>query len=218
MKPEKVKQRSQDWHELRRGKFTSSEIHKLMCSKFGAELKDWSQTAQNYILEKVAETFSDQSQPITSKEIAWGIEHEPIGLAHYEAVFSETIQEIGFVLWPKNTACGCSPDGNVEGKLKGIELKCPYTLRSHIENLMIRTNAELKQRKPANYWQVMSSMMFCNYDAWDFVSFHPFFKPEQRICAVEILRNDKEFAYLAERLNAAVKLRDKLIQKIKSDE
>jgi len=217
MKTEPVKQRTTDWLKLRRGKFTSSEIHKLMGVKFGDNLSDWTATAQNYILEKVAETFSDQSQPLTSKEIAWGLEHEPIGIAHYEGVFGETIEEIGFVLWSENTACGCSPDGVVLINDRGIELKCPYTLKSHIINLMIRSNADFKRQKPDNYWQVMSAMMFCKFDAWDFVSFHPYFKPEQRLACIEIVRDDAEFEYMKQRLHAAVKLRDKLIKEIKNN-
>lgn len=218
MKAEPVKQRTDDWLKLRRGKFTASEIHKLMDKKFGDELEKWTIKSQNYILEKVAESFSSQSQPLTSVELRWGIEYEPIGLAHYEGVFKEEIQEIGFVLWSENTSCGCSPDGDLKGKPKGIELKCPYTLRSHMEAMMIRSNADFKQRKPQWYWQVMSSMMFCKYDVWDFVSFHPYFNPEQRLSCIEIVRDDKEFTYMKERLNAAVILRDKLIQKIKADE
>lgn len=213
-KSEPPKQRTDDWLKLRRGKFTASEIHKLMDVKFGDESKDWTIKSQNYILDKVAESFSDQSQPVTSVEIRWGIEHEPYGLAHYEAIFDEEIEEIGFILWSENVECGCSPDGSVKGKARGVELKCPYTLKAHLESFLIRTNADFKKRKPQYYWQVMSSMMFCKYDAWDFVSYHPYFKPEQRVSCIEIVRDNAEFKYMKKRLNAAVLLRDKLIKEI----
>ena len=216
MNTEKVKQRSQDWLELRRGRFTASEIFKLMGKSFGKELKDWPQTAQSYILEKVAETFSTESQPLTSVEIRWGLEYEPIGLAHYGAIFNEVIEEVGFVLWPENTNCGCSPDGLIKGQSRGIELKCPYMLRNHMDTLLISSNAEFKKCKPQYYFQVMSSMMFCGYDVWDFVSFHPMFKPEQRLAAIEIVKNQSEFDLMAERLVAAVVVRDKLIEKVLS--
>jgi len=214
MEPEQVKQRSQDWIELRRGKFTASEIHKLMGKSFGETLDKWTGTAQTYIMEKVAESFSTESQPLSSIEIRWGNENEPFGKAHYELIFGEEIEDIGFVLWSKNKECGCSPDGFVKGKNRGMELKCPYTLKSHIESFFINTNEQFKASKTNYYWQVMSSMMFTGYREWDFVSFHPYFKPEQRLSCIEIIADDKEFTFLAERLQAAVITRDKLIEQI----
>ena len=214
MKAENVKQRSQDWHEIRRGRFTASGLYALMGQKFGSDLDDWTVTAQGYIIEKVAESFSTEDHEPSTKETRWGIEHEPTALAHYEAVFETEIDEIGFVLWSELPQCGCSPDGIVKNE-RGIEIKCPYTLRRHAEHLLIRSNEQLKKQRPQYYYQIMSSMMFTGYNRWDFVSFHPFFKPEHRLSCVEITADYKEFEYMAVRLRAAVELLDKLINEFK---
>ena len=216
---EDVKQRSQDWLKLRRGKFTASEIYKLIGtgktpSKFGNNLSDWPETAQTYIKSKVAECFSEQSQEVTSVEMRWGIEQESIARAYYEGVFQEEVEEIGFILWPKNTLCGCSPDGIVKGKNRGIEIKCPYNLEPHLESLLIRSNDEFRAMKPMYYWQVMSSMLFSGYPAWDFVSYHPFFNKDKRITSIEIIPDDAAFSILGERLEAAVHVRNELIKQI----
>ena len=218
-----MEQRTEEWLKIRRGKFTASEIHKLIGtgakpSKFGESLTDWTDTAQNYILAKVAEAFSTQDHELSTVEIRWGVEHEGEARAYYEGVFEEEVEEVGFILWPANTNAGCSPDGLVVTKpgmpSRGIEIKCPYSLNSHLESFLIKSNADFKLYKPQYYWQVMSSMLFTGYDSWDFVSYHPFFKPERRLTAVEILADQDAFKTLEERINAAVIVRDKIIDEI----
>ena len=217
-KEEEVKQRSADWMKVRRGKFTASEIWKLIGtgvkpSKFGENLTDWTDTAQNYILSKVAESFSDQDHELSTAEIRWGNEHEPEARAYYEGIFKEEIEEVGFILWPKNINAGCSPDGLVK-EVRGIEIKCPYSLNSHMESFLIKSNADFKIYKPQYFWQVQSSMLFTGYTTWDFISYHPFFKPERRITCIEILADQEAHVTLAQRIEAAVIVRDKIINEI----
>lgn len=219
METEQVKQRTEDWLKLRRGKFTASEIYKLIGtgknpSKFGNNLSDWAETAQTYIKSKVAEYFSEQSQDVTSVEMRWGIEQEPVARAYYEGVFVEEIEEIGFILWPENNLCGCSPDGLVKGKDRGIEIKCPYNLEPHLEALLIRSNDEFKAMKPMYYWQVMSSMLFTGYNVWDFVSYHPYFNKDKRITSIEIVSDESAFLILKERLLSAIHVRNELIKQV----
>ena len=214
-----MEQRTQEWREIRRGRFTASEIHKLIGtgvkpSKFGEKLSDWTDTAQNYILSKVAEYFSEQDQEITSREMQWGTDHEPEARAYYEGVFKEQVEEVGFILWPANPLCGCSPDGIVISKNRGIEIKCPFTLNAHIESFLIKDNTTFKSYKPQYYWQVMSSLLFTGFDSWDFVSYHPFFKPDKRLTSIEILPCIADFEMLKERLQAATIVRENLIREI----
>jgi putative phage-type endonuclease len=214
-----VVQKSQDWLTLRRGKFTASEIYKLIGtgqkpSKFGDKLDDWTDTAATYIKQKVAECFSDQSQELKTRATDWGIEHEPEARAYYEGVFGEEVEDIGFILWPKDPTCGCSPDGIVKGKNRGIEIKTPFELEPHLESFLIRSNDEFKAMKPQYYWQVMASMMFSGLPCWDFVSYHPFFYPNRRISSIEIIADPVAFAILEDRLTAAVFVRNELIKQV----
>lgn len=214
-----MEQRSQEWREIRRGKFTASEIYKLMGtgakpSKFGPSLSDWTDTAQGYIMSKVAELYAEQDQDITSREMQWGADHESEARAYYEGVFGETVDEVGFLLWPKNTSCGCSPDGLIMQKNRGIEIKCPFTLTAHIESFLIKDNDSFKAYKPNYYWQVMSSLLFTGFDSWDFVSYHPYFKADKRLSCIEIVPDMEVFMAISERLDAAVSVRDSIIKEI----
>lgn len=134
--------------------------------------------------------------------------------AYYEGVFKEQVEEVGFILWPANPLCGCSPDGIVTSKNRGIEIKCPFTLNAHIESFLIKDNTTFKSYKPQYYWQVMSSLLFTGFDSWDFVSYHPFFKPDKRLTSIEILPCIADFEMLKERLQAATIVRENLIREI----
>lgn len=207
-------QRTDEWKAIRRGRFTASQIHRLMGKKFGNDLSDWTDTAATYIMEVVSQTFTDQDHELSTPAIRWGNDHEPVARAYYEGYYNEQVEEVGFIMWPKNTAAGCSPDGIVIGKNRGIEIKCPYTIKAHMEAFMIENNADFLRLKPDYYYQCMSSMLFTGYPAWDFVSYHPFFKQNQRMTCIEIVADPAAFDMIEQRLNAAVIVRDKLIERI----
>lgn len=209
-----MEQRSEQWHELRRGLFTASEVHKLMGKKFGENLSDWTDTAQTYILAKVAEYFTNQRHEIHSKEMQWGIDNEPIAKAQYELTFKCEILDEGFVFLKENNQCGCSPDGIIKGEKRGIEIKCPYTIENHIKNLLIKSNVDFKTEFPQYYWQVQMSLLVYDFQKWDYVSFHPFFEPNTRLNCIEILRNDIDCSDLLNRLNLAVKIKNNIIDSL----
>ena len=219
MKSEQIDQRTEGWHKLRMSRFTSSEIYKLIGtgekpSKFGPQLSDWTDTAQDYILSKVAGSFAEKTQEITSVEMRWGTEMEDEGKGYFESIFNNEITNVGFVLWPKNTSAGCSPDGIIDSGKTLYELKCPYTISRHVESFLIKNNADFKKMRPQYYWQVQSGMMFCGLDKALFMSYHPFFQPDKRICCVDIIADPSAFSILSERIIAAVTLRDNLINQI----
>jgi putative phage-type endonuclease len=214
-----MEQRSNEWHEARRGKFTASEIVKLIGtgekpSKYGPSLTDWTDTAQSYILSRVAQFFSMKDQKVDSMEMKWGRDYESLAIKTYEQSLGVTVAEEGFIRWHLNTNAGCSPDGLVVEENRGIEVKCPFQNWSHMEHLLIRNSAELKKAKPQYYWQVMSSLLFTGWDCWNFVSFHPFFNPDQRLYVIEIFPESLAFEMLTERIEAAVTVRNELINRI----
>ena len=216
-----MEQRTAEWLEIRKGRLTSSEIYKLIGTgkkpgSFGRQLSDWPDTAQSYILSKAAQNFTTAEQEISSVEMRWGVEHEPEARATYEGVFGSEVEEVGFILWAKNNAAGCSPDGLVVKENRGLEIKCPFNTVNHAEGLLLKTNQDLKDYKPQYYWQVMSSLLFTGFERWDFVSYHPFFVPKYRISCIEILPDKSAFEMLEERISAAVEVRDQIIERIKN--
>jgi len=208
-------QRSSEWFDVRRGKFTASEIHKLMGKSAGENLSGWPQTAQAYILNKCAQSISIQDQEIKSKEMTWGTELEPFAKAAYERVFKEKIKNIAWVPIPglENEA-GFSPDGYVENKLKGLEIKCPYSLSSHMESFLIFDQSDLKKQKPEYYWQIQFSLMGSGFKSWDFCSYHPYFDTRYQIISIEILRNEEDIRLLTDRLCLAIATKRNILKSI----
>ena len=71
-------QRSKEWFEKRLGKFTASEIYKLM-GKTG-----FGKTGETYIYEKVCEQLTGELQEeINTKATTWGEETEPYAVDFY---------------------------------------------------------------------------------------------------------------------------------------
>jgi len=82
-----IEQRSEEWFQLRRGKITSSEIHKIMGEKGLTE------TAKTYLLEKVCEHFGGVTEPAHGQALDWGTELEPVAIEHYEKVTGKLDKE-----------------------------------------------------------------------------------------------------------------------------
>jgi hypothetical protein len=205
-----LQQRTPEWADLRRGLFTASEIHKLAGKKQDTE------TALTYIKSKSAESICDQFPPsVTSKEMQHGIDFEPYARELYGQLFNEQILTHGFKFWPLNELAGCSPDGLIAGRNKGIEIKCPYSPEKHFENLLMFSGQDLKSEKPEYYWQIQFSMICFEYDVWDYVSYSPFFKPEYQLISIEIKRNTEDCKFIIERVLWAIEKKNEFLQKIK---
>ena len=203
-----MEQRSDEWYEIRRGKFTASEIHKLM------GVKGLGKTGLTYIDEGVADMLSDDSddEHFDNAAMRWGREWEPVAAAWYSKAFNEELEERGFVLYSKDA--GCSPDRLITGKRKGIEIKCPFKRSNHLKHLKLSNAAELKVECPEYYWQVMFNILCLDYDSWDFVSFDPRYREDLRLFALEIKRNGEDCKLLEQRLGEAIEIKNNILKTI----
>lgn len=115
-----VEQRSQEWYDLRKGVFTSSEAHKLL------GIKGLGQTGETYALEKaieIVEGFGDDE--LNTYDINRGIELEPYAFDKFNEVKSLDFikaRKVGFIKLNDNV--GSSPDGLIDDD-QGLEIKCP---------------------------------------------------------------------------------------------
>ena len=125
---------SPDWHHLRNGRMTASEMHRIG-SRLTTLKKD--PTADPGALLRSLTTSSDLSH---IPAIQWGVKHEPKARKRYFLVEkrrhrSLTIGESGLCISPVNPLFACSPDGIVHCKCKTshgsrgnrwiVEIKCP---------------------------------------------------------------------------------------------
>lgn len=115
-----VRQGSEEWERLRRGRATASNFHRIITP---AKLQ-LASGAKPYAIEKVAELLCVDSEK--SAPTYWmdrGTELEPQAFDEFLRTI-EPVTKVGFVTLDEYPYIGCSPDGLVSDN--GIlEIKCP---------------------------------------------------------------------------------------------
>lgn len=206
-KKNKMEQRTVEWFEARKGKFSASEIHKLMGKTINTD------TAQTYILEKATEEISEIIiDPFDNKAMEYGRTWEPVAKSYYSEVTGHKVNDFGFKLL--NEHAGCSPDGLIDGQQKGLEIKCPYLPINHTKHLLIENQEQLKSERKEYYYQVMFSMLCFGFKEWDFVSFSPVFKGCNRMVIIPVYWDKTEIDFITERLNLAIELKKNILKKL----
>lgn len=199
MKPHNTKQGTPEWFELRRGRFTASEIYKLTAEprkKADKEAGKMGGTAMSYVLEKVHERLSGQvKDEVFSKALEWGKENEPIAIERYEQLTGNKVREVGFLTYGNNA--GASADGLV-GFDGMIEVKCPY---SDYLNRILEDVTENKQY----YLQIQMGMMVANRDWCDYIIFDPRMPKGQDIVIQRVARDESAIQLIEQILQKAEK-------------
>lgn len=188
-----IQQGSDEWDKIRMGRFTSSELWKLMeCGKrpmTPEELKarpkagkgskttlvpDPSKMGEKgltYINQKVAEVLTGRPKPSAyAYPLVYGKETEPEAVAFYENKFGVTCEEVGFQVWTDHA--GGSPDRLI-GDKEGLEVKCPFDSEKQIQYLMLTDHHDLKRMFPEYYYQCVSLLLFTAREVWNFCTFDP---------------------------------------------
>lgn len=215
-----MQQRSNDWHTIRRGKFTGSEIWKLMVEP-RSKSEIFSDTTKTYILEKIAEENSLDEEPLTEflpASLQWGIDNEPKAKEWYEKITGNKILEVGFIqLENFEHYCGGSPDGLINYE-RIIEIKCPYSQANHIWHIMLSPE-EFKKELREYYWQ-MQFYMACYEEvkSCDFISFDPRITRDWRMHIKPIQRNDEDIQLMINKIKMAIEYRQEVIDKLKSNQ
>jgi putative phage-type endonuclease len=113
-------QRTIGWHAHRNGKFTASEIHKLL------GVRGLGETGKLYAIEKaIKELYGEMEENFVSFDMQRGIDTEPLAFAKFKALkeleFLE-VENCGFFNFEEHA--GASPDGLVSDNAI-LEIKCP---------------------------------------------------------------------------------------------
>jgi len=202
------------WEQQRIGKFTSSEIWKLMSS---GKKATFSQTGLTYIRSKAAELITGEKAPdINSNAIEYGRSLEQEAFEYFKmTVKSESAIYYG-IENPKffsfGDFAGGSPDGEYENAI--LEIKCPYNSGNHITHLMINSSDELKDECPEYYWQIQANMLFTGKELGFFVSYDPrVIKHEHRIKILCIMAENQEL--IKHRIDAAALVLSDILKSIK---
>lgn len=226
-------QGSQNWIDLRAGRFTSSEMWKLMesgtremtpaelaarpktgkgsKSKFVEDVSCLSKTTETYIRTKVAEALTGQCAPnVFSYATAHGDEMEPFAAEEWAKRKGIEYEILSFV--PFGDHAGGSPDRKIKGANRLLEIKAPYNSANQINYLMLTDQWDLKRNYPDHYWQCMSNLLFTGADFCDFVTYdHRMKDPKHQMSHIEIKAINEDFDRIIIKLEAAIKEKLQLI-------
>jgi hypothetical protein len=192
---------SQAWYEKRLGRFTSSEMHKLIGGPRCKE-GELSEAGNTYVLEKVAERMTRQTKDeARGNAIEWGHAHEIEALQAACDALKIDIAPCEFVEFGEYA--GGTPDG-LGSDLSVIEAKCPYNSANHIANLLIKDQADLKKNKPEYYWQIVANCHFTQTRKGYLVSFDPRQIPTCRTKVIEVVPTQEDIDLMAAKLSLAI--------------
>lgn len=182
-------QKSREWFNSRVGKVTASRVgdamRKLQRASNGKKAGDWHGDHDKYVRELFRELrYGKPAWHRTTWEMDYGTEYEPEARKAYAKYIGQEVKQVGFVLHPRLSYLGASPDGLV-GEDGGVEIKVPAYLTNHIDNL-------LDEVIPEEYIPQMQCNMLCTGRSWwDFVSYSPAPEGDEERCAV--LEEDRLF-------------------------
>lgn len=116
-------QRTNEWFELRRGRFTASQISRLLGKETLQRTKD---SIDNYAFEKAVESiYGHIEDDFISYDMQRGIELEPLAFNRFKELKAfEFIDVEQCVFYPFGNHAGASPDGIVSDN-SILEIKCP---------------------------------------------------------------------------------------------
>lgn len=199
-----MEQRTVEWFEARRGKFTASKVSCLIGKTITA-------TAHTYILEKIVESVYGIKEGITTEAMNWGIEHEEEAVEYYSLISGTDVQEVGFYSYSPNF--GGSPDGLIVGE-GVIEIKCPFNPINHLRYGLCKTPKDLKKLSKANYWQCVANMLATDTGYCDFMSYDPRLEGAAKMFILRIERDKEAETELINAIVRAVEYRQQLRQKL----
>ena len=224
-----VEQGSKEWLQLRQGKFTGSEFHKLMKGgrrdmtpeeiEYAISIKDkrrtvdtlFGDTALSYIIEVVDEIITSHDMNdfgrtfASSKALDWGHTNEPAAREAFEEETEIKTETIGFIQIAE--LFGSSPDFITDDAIG--EIKCPFNPSNHTANLFLNTPEDLKEAHYDYYIQMQIEMMACNKEKGYFISYDPLkLQKSLRLKILEVPKDETLCAEIMMRYNEAVKILD----------
>ena len=189
-----ILQNTDEWFNLRLGRFTASTFKDLFMSK---STSGYEKSIYKPVFERLT---NELPESFSSEYMERGHELEPIAKDVYEMESFNIVKNGGFFTFGE--WIGASPDGLIDSD--GIlEIKCPAY------NTMI--NYLLKRELPNIYkWQVHGQLYVTGRNWCDFLAFHPKLKP----LIIRIDRNESIIKELETKLFESIEFAKNIINKI----
>jgi putative phage-type endonuclease len=173
-------QRSPEWLAARAGRLTGSRFSDLMAVTRSGP----STSRKNLIAQLACERMTGTCvEGYQNDAMRRGTELEPQARAAYEAHTGEIVTEAAFLIHPRLTYVGVSPDGLV-GLDGMVEIKCPAAMGKHLEALLSGAHA-------TEYaWQVQGQLWVAGRAWCDVTSYDPRFPDGLQLAITRVKRDD----------------------------
>lgn len=228
-----ISQNSPEWDQVRLGRFTASEMHRLMSpskrdmtpeelkarpksgpgssSKLISDYSKLSEAALTYVNEKVAEVLTgNQKTQGYAFPLVYGTDTEPLAVEYFEKQTGLICEPCGFFTYTEHA--GGSPDRLVSnGHI--LEVKCPFDSVQQVKYLMLTDHFDVR-RDHFDYWcQCQTNMMVTDTKVCHFVTYDPRMKSDKHKMQHIEIPADAEFQDLVRaQITMAVKEKLALIQ------
>ena len=205
----KHEQGSTEWLEARSGRATSSVIHRITAkptTKKALEAGELAKGAQTFAFEKAIELLYGIKDSFDGNDATeWGNDWESTALAEYEKTTFGTVERTGFI--PDGENAGGSPDAIEDGSII-IDFKCPFNQANFYKFVYT------EEIEKAYYWQLQDLMRITGCKSAKLVYFNPH-EGKKQLYAVDVPRNEDDIAWLNNRIEKFVNLRDEIIIDLK---
>jgi exodeoxyribonuclease (lambda-induced) len=197
-------QRTVDWKTQRYGKFSASEIVKILGARGLGE------TGKTYAIEKAIEQlYGEFEEPFISYDMQNGIDTEPLAFAKFKELKGLDFLEVtncGFFEYEKHA--GASPDGLVSDNAV-LEIKCPKSTTF----FKLVATGEIDQKYIAQMQMQMlctetDKAYFFNYLIHDGVEYYH---------EIIVERDEAMIEKIKERLAEAITIKEEYIKLIKTN-
>lgn len=221
-----IDQNSPEWEQVRIGRFTASELHRLMepskrdmteaelkarpksgkgsSAKLVYDYSKLSETALTYVNEKVAEILTGQAkQQGYAFPITWGTSYEAEAAELFAERTGYTLEKVGFFKYTDHA--GGSPDRLVNDNAI-LEIKCPYEPVNQIKYLMLTDQYDVR-RNYFQYWcQCQANLLFTERRLCHFVTYDPrMIAPKHKLTHIEIQPDPEFHDLIRQQIEKAVK-------------
>jgi YqaJ-like viral recombinase domain len=214
------------WKDIRAGRFTSSEIYRLMGagkremtdqelkarpktgvgskSKYIEDVSILPDGFMTYVEEKVAEVLTGISkQDIFSHATAWGDEWEPVADEFFQKRTGLVTIPCSFV--PFGDHAGGTSDRYI-GDTELVEYKCPHNSTNQVKYMMLTDQWDLKRMYPEYYYQIQSNLLWTSRELGHFAAFDPRMKDDRhKLVHIKVKRIDEDIDLITKKVALAVK-------------
>ena len=185
-----ITQDESKWLAIREGKFTASEIHKLMGTPRNKS-EYLSDTAKTFVYDKASELLTGIRKPIWGEALTWGTENEKEAFEYFQQNQDEFYTYYGgetYTFIPYGEYSGYSPDALGSNCL--VEIKNPFNSGIHLKNRSIVDAEFLLKLHPEYYWQMQLGMIASAVEFGYFVSYDKRMPESHKLFISHIERDD----------------------------